>query len=209
MSTPAIILWDQVYNRNGDPNLPRAVVNAIRTHMNNHTLEGWVRAETLADYTGLKLRAVRAQIAANRKAGWLKVVEKGNSSGKANSYRLTYPNGVVHDTVPQEKGVADDTIMVSSSAGNGVVDDTPTTPGTSPRNFSRSSDGRTSPENGVVHDTLAADPWGSGDISPGNSTTESNGVVDNTLGNGVPEDTISYMRPSQDPFANTEWASLQ
>ena len=89
---PAIIRWDQAYNRNGDRKLQRTVVNAIRTYMDNNTLTGWVKAETLVRDTGIKERTVREQIAANIAAGWLEVVESGNSSGRANTYLLTYPN---------------------------------------------------------------------------------------------------------------------
>ncbi|VBA57618.1 hypothetical protein LAUMK191_04104 [Mycobacterium attenuatum] len=178
-NVPAIIAWDQAYNRNGDSTLPRTVVNAIRTHANNHTLEAWVKAETLADYTGLQIRAVRAQIAANRKAGWLEVVRSGNSSGLANRYRLTYPKGVVDDTVPSPtKGVVDSTKGVVNDTVKGVVDDTPTTPS----NYSVGTTERTTKGNGVVDDTLPAEPFGSGGIDlPANTTTESNGVVDDTL----------------------------
>ncbi|PBA69938.1 hypothetical protein CKJ76_19525 [Mycobacterium avium] len=158
--------------------------------MNNHTLEGWVKAEKLAEYTGLKVRGVRKQIAANVKAGWLEIVQSGNSSGLANTYRLTYPKGVLQDTVPRTKGVPEDTVRVSSRTEKGVLQDTPTTPITTPENFSikRSSKG-TTPEKGVPQDTLA-DPFGSGDIVPVDldrrstdrrSATESNGVLQDTL----------------------------
>ncbi len=92
MAKLPIIAWDQAYNRNGDRKLQRTVVNAIRTYMDNTTLTGWVKAETLVQDTGIKERTVREQIAANVAAGWLEVVESGNSSGRANTYRLTYPN---------------------------------------------------------------------------------------------------------------------
>lgn len=139
-SAPAIIGWDQAYNRNGDAQLPRAVVNVIRTYVDNDTLTGWVKAETLAEATGLQVRGVRKQIAANVKAGWLVVVESGNSSGKANTYRLTYPKGVLQDTVAQ----VDDPQRVShrtpltpqgcpTGPVKGVLQDTPTTPRTSPQ----------------------------------------------------------------------------
>ncbi|GAB4678007.1 hypothetical protein [Mycobacterium timonense] len=205
MSTPAVIRWDQAYNRNGDPKLPRAVVNAIRTHVDNHTLTGWVKAKTLAEYTGLKERAVRAQISANVKAGWLEIVQSGNSSGLANTYRLSYPKGVVqntfdgsvkgvvHDTIGQEKGVADDTVRVSSSAGKGVVHDTPTTPITSPGSSPKR---RTTKGNGVVDDTLAPDPFfgsrgGSFSEHDRRSTSESKGVVHDTVSEGALDDTLS------------------
>jgi hypothetical protein len=124
-----IILWDQAYNRNGDSKLPRTVMNAIRTYMDNRTLEGWVRAQTLAEDTGLQERAVWKQIAANVKAGWLQVVKSGNSSGLANRYRLTIPevNPVRHDGNP-----------VLQDMVNPVPQDRPTTPnnysiGTTPK----------------------------------------------------------------------------
>ena len=72
-NVPAIIRWDQAYNRNGNPDLPRTVVNAIRTYMNNDTLNGFVKAETLSRHTGLSIRQVRRQIAANVAAGWLEI----------------------------------------------------------------------------------------------------------------------------------------
>lgn len=91
MSRPAIIDWDLAYTRNGDGKLPRAVVHAIRTYMGNNSLTGWVKEETLARDTGLSVRQVRRQIKANVEAGWLEITQQGNSSGLANSYRLTYP----------------------------------------------------------------------------------------------------------------------
>ncbi len=200
-TVPNIIRWDQAYNRNGDPKLPRAVVNAIRTHMDNHTLTGWVKATTLADYTGLKERAVRTQIAVNVKAGWLEVVESGNSSGKANTYRLTYPNHVVHDTATK-----------SSRAGNHVVHDTPTTPTTS---LGSSPKRRTTRGNGVVLDTLSPDPFGSGGIDidrPANATTESNHVAHDRVSKDALDNTLPVPLTWQTPsigFASTRtpWPS--
>jgi hypothetical protein len=190
-TVPAIIRWDQAYNRNGDRTLPRAVVNAIRTHMNNHTLEGWVKAQTLADYTGLSLRVVRKQIADNVAAGWLVITDSGNSSGKANDYKLTYPKGVVDDTIPpSDNGVVDSTLdsrRVSYSAEKGVAHSTPTTYRTSPQ---EKFPIKTSPrEKGAVHSTIQVvvpDPFGSGDFSPHPmySTSESNGAVHSTLAKG-------------------------
>lgn len=198
MSAPAIILWDQAYNRNGDTELPRTVVNAIRTHMDNHTLTGWVRAETLAEYTGLSVRQVRRQIAANVKAGWLGIPKSGNSSGLANSYRLTFPKGDTSVTLSSRKGVMGDTLgslrkgdtdvtlMVSSMTGKGDTDVTPTTPITTPSNFSI-----TTQEKGVTDDTPLGHVSLSGDIFPVNATTESKGVMDDTLASDATDDTLS------------------
>lgn len=86
-----IIEWDQAYNRNRDKTVPREVLNVIRTFVNNKTLQGFVSIPTLADATGLCHRAVNKQIRANKDAGWLKVTERGNSTGAANYYLLTYP----------------------------------------------------------------------------------------------------------------------
>lgn len=91
MTTPAIIRWDQAYNRNGDSSFPRAVVNVIRTYMDNDTLAGWVKRSTLMSDTGLSERQVDRQITANVKAGWLEITSRGHSGGKSNDYRLTYP----------------------------------------------------------------------------------------------------------------------
>lgn len=99
--TIPILLWDQAYNRNGDAKLPRAVVNVIRTYMDNHTLAGWVSQETLARDTGMTVRGVRKQIDANVRAGWLEVVRRG-CTGKSSDYRLTYPT--IGTTVPVAEG---------------------------------------------------------------------------------------------------------
>lgn len=90
MSQPEILRWDQAYNRNGESKLPRAVLNVIRTYMNNHTLTGWVSQETLARDTGLDESNVRRQIRKNEDAGWLVVTKRGRS-GRASEYRLAYP----------------------------------------------------------------------------------------------------------------------
>ncbi|CAN5549099.1 hypothetical protein BH11ACT6_BH11ACT6_29790 [soil metagenome] len=87
--TLPIIAWDQAYNRNGDGKLPRAVVNVIRTYMDNHTLTGWVSQETLARDTGLDESNVRRQIKKNAEAGWIVVTKRGRA-GRASEYRLTY-----------------------------------------------------------------------------------------------------------------------
>jgi hypothetical protein len=161
MSTPAIIRWDQAYSRNGDGKLPRAVVHVIRTYMDNDTLAGFVKRETLARDTGLSLRQVDRHIAANVAAGWLEITDQGNSSGKANDYRLTFPD---RDT----SVTAIETDM--STDRDGYV--SPTSPSTSPRNFSRSSEERTSPE--VKGDISVAipDPFsGSGDYLPAATTS--------------------------------------
>lgn len=89
MSTPPILVWDQAYNRSGDAKLPRAVVNAIRTYMDNDSLTGWVSQETLARDTGLDESNVRRQIKKNVAAGWLVVTKRGRA-GRASEYRLTY-----------------------------------------------------------------------------------------------------------------------
>jgi hypothetical protein len=147
MSRPPILDWDQAYNRNGDPDLPRAVVNAIRTHMNNHTLTGWVKQETLSDYTGLSVRQVRRQIDANVKAGWLEVVKLGNSSGLASSYRLAYPKADIYGT---EGGHA---CPVKED-----MDVLPTTPITTPGNYAVV----TTPEKADIDVRIPPDPFGSG-----------------------------------------------
>lgn len=141
-----ILRWDQAYNRNGDSKLPRAVVNVLRTYMNNHSLSGWVKAETLARDTGMSVRGVRKQIAANVAAGWLEIVESGNSA-RATVYRLTYPKGEPQFTVQSVETVNHsspfDGQRVNHSSrsdeepcptvhGNREPQFTPTTPRTSP-----------------------------------------------------------------------------
>ena len=132
----AIIKWDQAYNRNGNSKLPRAVVNVIRTYMNNHTLTGWVKAETLAEATGMTVRGVRKQIAANVEAGWLVIAEPGNSS-KASVYRLTYPDREPQLTVRDEERVNHSSRSTPRPCptvhGKGEPQFTPTTPRTSPQ----------------------------------------------------------------------------
>ena len=99
--TPAIIRWDQAYNRSGDDKLPRAVVNVLRTYMDNDDLDGWVKRETLMRDTGLSERQVDRHIAANVKAGWLAITSRGHSGGKSNDYRLTYPKADISVTETQ------------------------------------------------------------------------------------------------------------
>ncbi|WP_133058005.1 hypothetical protein [Mycolicibacterium vulneris] len=151
-----IIAWDQAYNRNGDPALPRAVVNAIRTHMDNRSLTGWIKQETLAEYTGLSVRQVRRHIAANVEAGWLEVTSLGNSSGLASSYRLTFP-----------KADTDALLKADIRDQKADMDVLPTTPVTTPGNYSR-----TSPEKADI-DVRIPDPFGGSDIYlPANTTSE-------------------------------------
>lgn len=147
MSALPILDWDQAYNRSGDGKLPRTVVNALRTYMDNETLTGWVKAETLAEDTGLKIRAVREQISKNVAAGWLEIAERGNSSGRANVYQLTYPGekgaadctiGSTQQRVQQNapltgNGAAERTEGCSRVHPKGASDCSPTTPRTSPR----------------------------------------------------------------------------
>src|SRR6476660_7436014 len=130
MSKPAIILWDHAYTRNGDGRLPRAVVHAIRTYKDNHTLEGWVKRETLMRDTGLSERQVDRHIAANVKAGWLEITSPGHSGGKSNDYRLTYPkaDGSVTEIQTDMSGKGRQTCPVKAD-----VYVCPTTPTTSPR----------------------------------------------------------------------------
>lgn len=188
MSVPAVILWDQAYNRNGDPKLQRSVVNVIRTYVNSDSLVGWVKAETLAEATGLQIRGVRKQIAANVEAGWLEVVKSGNSSGLANTYRLTYPKGVPQDTLAtdgQPERVSYRTPLEGEGCPTGPVkgvpQDTPTSPRTSPKE--KFIGEGTSPEKGVPQDTLATDPFFGSGIRAANceATSQSNGVPQDTL----------------------------
>lgn len=86
-----IIEWDQAYNRNSDKSVPREVLNAIRTYVDNQTLRGFVSVQRLMDDTGLCKRAVNKQIRTNKEAGWLELTKRGNSAGAANYYLLTYP----------------------------------------------------------------------------------------------------------------------
>ena len=137
MASLPTLTWDQAYNRNGDSKLPRAVVNVIRTYMDNHTLTGFVKAETLAEATGMTVRGVRKQIAANVAAGWLEIAEPGNSS-KATVYRLAYPADhepqftvTTGETVNHSSPFEGETVNHSSSKGEPQF--TPTTPRTSPQ----------------------------------------------------------------------------
>lgn len=198
MSKLEIIRWDQTYNRSGDRKLQRAVVNAIRTYMNNHTLTGWVKAETLMQDTGLSERTVREQIAANVAAGWLQVVKSGNSSGRANTYRLTYPDHAVRRMVPVGEEIDHavhrmvDGEPCGTPQGNHAVHRTPTTPRTSPQE--KFSIGTTPEENHAAHRRVPdTDPWGSvGVLSPATerTTTESNHAVHRMVPDGAPQRTV-------------------
>lgn len=201
MSQPQIIRWDQAYNRSGDAKLPRAVVNVIRTYMDNDTLTGWVKAETLAKATGLQIRGVRKQIAANVAAGWLEIPESGNSSGKANTYRLTYPKGVPQDTVsseaPQQR-VSHRTPLESEGCptgpGKGVPQDTPTSNRTSPQEKLL-----TTPKKGVLEDTIEDERLEVALTSPTESTSQSKGVLQDTVPSHW-EATAQRGAPISDPY---------
>ena len=164
MSVPPIILWDQAYNRSGEK-IQRAVVNAIRTHVDNTTLAGFVGRETLARYTGLTIKQVDRQIAANVAAGWLEIVRPGGrnqSIRRANDYQLTYPT-------KKDIYVPDSDVGTFMSTGDGHLcpDDldinvAPTTPLTSNRTSpERSSDGEDTFEtefDSRSHSVIE-DPW--------------------------------------------------
>ncbi|BBX04318.1 hypothetical protein BST36_17370 [Mycolicibacterium moriokaense] len=145
MSTPPILQWDKAYNRNGDPKLPRTVVNVIRTYMDNHTLTGFVKQETLAEATGLTVRGVRKQIAANVAAGWLEIVSVGNSSGKATDYRLTIPKEEPQFRLPSSK--AEPQFPLEDGEGGTTVpvkeepQFLPTSPSTSPKRSTSPTEG--------------------------------------------------------------------
>ncbi|WP_142395239.1 helix-turn-helix domain-containing protein [Mycobacterium avium] len=132
-------------------------MHVIRTYMNNDTLSGFVKQETLARDTGLSLRQVQRQIADNVKAGWLEVAEQGHSARKANVYRLTYPTQMTTDMSTQGRRIchADD---------DGYV--VPTTPSTSPGSSPKR---RTTPGRGDRYVAIP-DPKGSGGYSPVLST---------------------------------------
>lgn len=87
-----IFLWNKLYFRNGDSKLPRAVVGAMMTLADKDTFEFWVSRATLGKYTGLSIKQVDRQIAANIKSGWLVRLERGsNLTERANRYKLTVP----------------------------------------------------------------------------------------------------------------------
>lgn len=185
MSTPEILLWDQAYNRNGDAKLPRTVVNAVRTYMDNDDLTGWVSQETLARDTGLDETNVRRQIKKNVDAGWLVVTKRGRA-GRASEYRLAYPQPGADARLDANEGeVPTGRICpVTESDPNRAnmpgytsqpgadarllpgADARPTSPGTSPQEkFLREAVGKTT-NNGPD-----SDPWGG---SPSQPATEEN-----------------------------------
>lgn len=172
-----IIEWDQAYNRNGDPKLPRTVVNVIRTYMDNHSLTGFVKQETLAEATGLSVRGVRKQIAANVAAGWLEIEELGNSSGKATVYRLRYPEKEEPQfRLPNPKAEPQFLLQVELEGGTTVpVKEEPQFLPTTPRTSPRSS--RTTPIEGEPEFPLTGTglmrPGQGIDLLPADATTES------------------------------------
>lgn len=203
-----IIQWDQAYNRNGDGKLPRAVMNVIRTYMNNSTLTYRVSQETLVRDTGLSESQVRRQIRENEKAGWLTV--KRGRSGRASKYQLTYPQPVIDDRLDV---VADesltghirpvdldsnrslvtgyDTQPVIDDRLEPVIDDTLTT-----SDFSKEKS--TTHGNGVANDTIGPDPFGGSvpSVHLPSIGEPSNGAVNDTIASWDPPGSI----PSSDPF---------
>lgn len=177
--TPAIIRWDQSYNRNGNRELPRDVVNVIRIYMDNHNLQGWVKQETLAKATGLSLRTVKRQIAQNIAAGWLKIAERGNSSGWSNSYELTYPE-MVSDMTPNGDTDGTPTTLRTSPKRSSLTTDTLTTNKSGDIRVTTSGDGLNNPEPGIEPVCADTDPW-SEHPSVDATTTEFNGVINDPL----------------------------
>lgn len=204
MSTPPIIRWDQAYNRNGDKDLPRTVVNVIRTYMDNRTLEGWVKRSTLMRDTGLSERQVDRQIAANVKAGWLEITSRGHSAGKSNDYRLTHPKADI--SVAEIQTDLSMQTYTSAEGRHGRLPDTdisvcPTTPRTSPGTSPKRS---TTPESDTdIYDCLRPDPFvgsGSQEKYPLPDPWSGSGGVDTDLppGSTTPSDTDIYDCISQD-----------
>lgn len=167
--TLPIIEWDQAYNRNGDPKLPRAVVNVIRTYMDNRTLTGWVGAEKLAQATGLTERGVRKQLAANVAAGWLEITEQGRF-GKVNSYRLTYPHEEPQFLMEDRKPHEEPQFLIGTTVPpHEELQFTPTTPRTSPQE--KFDIGTTPTRHEEPQFLMETDPWGSGVDLPATETT--------------------------------------
>lgn len=142
MSVPEILRWDQAYNRSGDGKLPRAVVNVIRTYMDNDSLTGWVSLETLTADTGLSRSQVQRQIKANTEAGWLEIVKPGYGN-RAPVYRLTYRESRISAPIQPDEDKQESRIYARISGANDENDaymrqesriyDTPTSPRTSPQ----------------------------------------------------------------------------
>ncbi len=188
-----IISWDQAYNRNGDRKLQRTVVNAIRTYMDNGTLTGWVKAETLVRDTGIKERTVREQIAANVTAGWLEVVESGRA-GRANTYRLTYPH-------PAPQRMVDEDPPCATAHVDPAPQRIPTTPRTSPQ---EKFIGIT-PEGDPALQRRVPDPFGiGGSIDPATeTTTESDHPAPQRMVDVVSVESWPPPPPwTEDPFAS-------
>ncbi|MGV9540332.1 hypothetical protein ACWDSF_03290 [Nocardia beijingensis] len=212
-----IIVWDQAYNRTPTRTadgklLPRTVMNAIRTYMNNTTLTGWVKQETLAEATGLDLRTVKRHIAANVQAGWLKVTERGNSAGRANAYELTFPR----KGTQMSPSLAQVTQM-SPEGGhvrplNGDADVTPTTDRTTPESSSL-----TTVKSGDTNVPLSGDgskesPETASDVSASSTVTADDGTEQGPA-TGVSEPvtaegsaatgTVGPVAVQWDPFAES------
>lgn len=87
--------WSRLYFRNPDTSLrqTRSTMAALQTYADFNDLTCYPSQRTLADITGSSVETVRRHIKRNVDAGWLVVVERGNSYKRSSRYRLSVPEG--------------------------------------------------------------------------------------------------------------------
>lgn len=87
--------WSRLYFRNPDISLrqTRSTMAALQTYANFQDLTCYPSQKTLANITGSSVETVRRHIKKNVDAGWLVVVERGNSYKRSSLYRLAVPAG--------------------------------------------------------------------------------------------------------------------
>ncbi|WP_083888985.1 helix-turn-helix domain-containing protein [Gordonia sp. KTR9] len=85
--------WSRLYFRNPDTSLrqTRSTMAALQTYADFKDLTCYPSQSTLAEITGSSVETVRRHIKKNVDAGWLVVVERGNSYKRSSLYRLSVP----------------------------------------------------------------------------------------------------------------------
>ncbi len=88
--------------------LERSVLCVFAGHKNRETGTAWPSARTVAEFTGLSLRAVRSAIAALVEGGFLEVEQRGGGRQMVTVYRVKSREEEEEQTAPEVKNSAQD-----------------------------------------------------------------------------------------------------
>ena len=101
----------------------RIVLILIADHVNGETGWAWMSIQRLAQYSGMKERAIQRALRGLRDAGILEVIER---PGKTNMYRILTDRGVTNDTpTPVTGDTPQPSTPVTNDTPTPVTNDTP------------------------------------------------------------------------------------